>query len=144
MSHAGNKRHLLMVDDNPGDIELMRQVIERIPGTVLHIAHNVMQAHAYLNGMAPYVLTPNPDLIFLDIRMPMLGGETVIPMVRREPRRNQVKIVMFTSSSQLEDQTTCLALGADDYVVKPSDWHQWKVVIHQVLRRHGMLDDADG
>ena len=142
MSHPKPAKNLLIVDDNPGDIDLLRQVIERIPGVTVHVAHNVMQAHAYLNRMYPYVLAPVPDLILLDIRMPMLSGENVIPLIRRDPLLQQVKIVMFTSSARPEDQMSCNALGADDYVVKPSDWSQWQTTIGQVLARHGMLDEV--
>lgn len=138
MPHRDHPKNILVVDDNPGDIALFRQVIERIPGVVLHVAHNVMQAHAYLNKMHPYVLAPVPDLIFLDIRMPMLSGDHVIPLVRRDPALQHVKIIMLTSSERPEDRTCCHALGADDYVEKPRDWPQWEATISHILLRHGV------
>lgn len=139
MPHSSQAKNLLIVDDNPGDINLLRQVIEKIPGIVLHIAHNVMQAHAYLHRMHPYVLAPVPDLILLDLHMPLISGESVILLVRRDPLLKNVKIIMLTSSSRLQDRESCDALGADGYVEKPRDWPQWEATINNVLLRYGMV-----
>ncbi len=135
-------KHILIVDDNPGDIDLFRRATEPFRGLSVHVAHNVMQALAYLKKMPPYTLAPAPDIIFLDIRMPLLTGETVIPLVRREAQFQKVRIVMFTSSSRPEDRHLCHGLGADDYVVKPCDWDEWQATIVQVLARNGVFDDV--
>lgn len=132
-------KNILVVDDNPGDIGLIRQVLEMVPNLVIHIAHSVMQAHAFLNKMPPYTISPIPDLIFLDLRMPLLPGFNVIPLVKRDSSLQKVKIVMFTSSSLSSDRIHCDALGADDYVVKPSDWNQWQSTVSQVLARHKII-----
>lgn len=141
MLSATSSKNILVVEDNPGDIGLFRQVLENVPDITIHVAHNVLQAHAFLGRMPPYGTAPLPDLIFLDLRMPMLPGYNVIPLVRREPLLRHVKIVMFTSSALESDRVQCDALGADDYVLKPCDWDQWRSTITSVLVRHGMLNN---
>jgi|ERR1043165_1353900 two-component system response regulator len=144
MMTATSQKHVLIVDDNPGDIALCRQVLEGVPDITVKTAHNVMQAHAFLGRLPPFTGVPAPDLILLDLRMPMLPGTNVIPLVRRDPAMSQVRIVVFTSSSLDSDRAQCDALGADDYVVKPSDWVQWKTTITDTLRRHGLLGQDKG
>ncbi|MBA3698112.1 MAG: response regulator [Planctomycetes bacterium] len=143
MTNTQTTTNILMVDDNPGDVGLVRQVVENVRGIVLHVAHNVTQAHAFLMKMPPYDIAPVPDVIFLDLRMPKLPGYNVIPLVRREPLLRNVKIVMLTSSSLPSHRAQCDALGADDYVVKPGDWEQWQATITRALTRHGIPIHAD-
>lgn len=141
MPNLTARKNILVIDDNPNDIGLIRTVLEDLRGIALHVAHSVLQAHAFLQKMPPYVVAPVPDLVLLDLHMPLLPGYNVIPLIRREPHLRHTKIVMFTSSSLSTDRHKCDGLGADDFVVKPFDWHQWQSAITQLLRRHGLLND---
>ena len=143
MRTSAPPKHILIVDDNPADIALCRQVLEDFPHITIDAAHNVMQAHAYLGRMPPFSAAAIPDLIFLDLRMPMLPGYNVIPLVRRDAAFSQVRIVMFTSSGLESDRAQCDALGADDYVLKPTDWAEWRRTITHTLARHGLLYPGD-
>jgi CheY-like chemotaxis protein len=139
MSSLLPRKNILVVDDNPGDLGLIRQVLENLRGIDLEVVHSVLQAHAFLNRMPPFVTAPVPDLVFLDLRMPMLPGHNVIPLIKRDPNLQHVKIVVFTSSSLSKDRIQCDGLGADDFVVKPCDWDQWQATITHILARHGIL-----
>lgn len=141
MSTTTAQKHVLVVDDNPGDVGLLRQVMEGIPGVAIHTASNVTQAHAFLTRLPPYVGAPVPDLILLDLRMPILAGHNVIPVVRREPSLQQVRIVVFSSSALERDRAECESLGADDYIIKPCDWIHWRSTITQILVRHRIISD---
>jgi CheY-like chemotaxis protein len=143
MNPATALKHVLVVDDNPADIGLIRQVVDGIPGVAIHAAYSVPQAQAFLGRHAPYASMPIPDLILLDLRMPMLPGNTIIPQVRSDPALHHIKIVMFSSSALDRDRTHCERLGADDYILKPCDWIQWRTTITRILTRHGIMPPDD-
>lgn len=141
MSTTTAQKHVLAVDDNPGDVGLLRQVMDGIPGVALHTASNVRQAQAFLTRLPPHGSAPVPDLILLDLRMPILPGHNVIPVVRREPSLQHIKIVVFSSSALERDRAECESLGADDYIIKPCDWVHWRSAITQILMRHRIIGD---
>ena len=130
---------VLMVDDNPGDLGLVRQVLDTIDEVALHAVSNVPQAHAFLMKRFPYQDAPDPDLILLDLRMPMVSGHAVITAVKQNPKLSHTKVVVFTSSQLDADRLQCETLGADDYVCKPTDWSAWQTTIGLVLKRHRLV-----
>ena len=139
MSSTAPPKTILMVDDNPGDFGLLRQVLGNFDEIILHAVPNVAQAHAFLTRLRPYQQAPTPDLIFIDLRMPIESGHAVISLVKRELKLLQTKVVVFTSSMLDADRIQCDELGADDYVCKPTDWSEWQATIDRVLRRHRLV-----
>lgn len=143
MSTITAQKHVLVVDDNPGDIGLMRHVMEGFTGVAMHAVPNVLQAHAFLERVPPHANAPATDLTLLDLRMPMIPGYQLIPLVRGDAALQHLRIVVFSSSALEHDRDQCRGLGADDYVIKPCDWIHWRSLIAQVFARHGIiLDDA--
>jgi CheY-like chemotaxis protein len=117
-------KHLLMVEDNPGDVRLIREVISAsCPDIVLHVAENSVQAFDFLLGRSGEHSLP--DLILLDINLPIMNGKRILQEIRKDPRWNSIAVIMLTSSSLPMDKAECLALGAKEYLVKPSDWQEY-------------------
>ena len=82
------------------------------------------QALEYLTGegiFADRTRYPFPDLILLDINMPKKSGLDVLAWLRSQPRYNSLPALILTSSSRPEDMEKARQLGADDYLLKPSD-----------------------
>jgi chemotaxis family two-component system response regulator Rcp1 len=118
-------KHLLMVEDNPGDVRLVREVINAsCPDIVLHVAENSVQAFDFLLGRRQDEKAL-PDLILLDIKLPIVNGKRILQEIRKDPRWNGIPIIMLTSSSLPMDKAECFALGAKDYLVKPSNWDEY-------------------
>lgn len=123
-----NKK-ILIVDDDENICELLRLYLEK-DGFSTIVAHDGSAAlhSAQIN---------NPDLILLDIMMPLLDGWQVC----REIRKNSnVPIIMLTAKGETFDKVLGLELGADDYVTKPFDSKEVVARIKAVLRR---ISDAD-
>jgi CheY-like chemotaxis protein len=145
MKTALGSKHLLIVEDDFGDIMLFHEALADIQGFILHPAIDVMQARAFLERKPPFAAAPVPALIFLDVRLPVFPGYCLLPVIRGEPRLKGVKVVVFTSSENENDRRRCRELGADDYLVKPRDWPEWKSVVLDTLSRHcGLADDGSG
>lgn len=140
MNDHPNVTIILMIDDNVGDIGLFRQVIEGRQDVVLYSLPNATQALAFLAKKFPFTQAPDPDLVFLDLRMPMISGHSIIPVIKGNAQRLHTKVIVFTSSTLEADRNRCRELGADSYLVKPRDWNEWREVITRVIAEHGRKD----
>ena len=86
-----------------------------------------------------------PDLVILDIDLPVLGGIEVCKQLRADPKTRETLILMLTAMGEESDQVVGFAVGADDYVVKPVE--SYKVLLQRIKallrRREPMLDDHE-
>ena len=100
---------VLIVDDDRELRALYRTVLERA-GHLVDEAANGAEALKYL-------MTRTPDVIVMDMLMPMLGGEAVMKRIRQMPALNDVRIVVLTAYPRFRD--SALYLQADAFLVKP-------------------------
>ena len=80
---------------------------------------------AYLQGAAPYsdrFKYPFPDMVLLDIKMPMTDGFDVLRWIRHQPTIAKLCVVMLTSSDEIRDVNLAYQLGANSFLVKPLDF----------------------
>jgi DNA-binding response OmpR family regulator len=123
-------RSVLVVDDEPGIIEIASAYLRR-DGFDVRTAPTGQRA---LDAVA----TQMPDLIVLDLMLPDVSGEEICATLRR---RSRVPILMLTAKSAEVDRLRGLALGADDYLVKPFSPRELVARVRAILRRSG--DPAD-
>lgn len=81
----------------------------------------------------------NPDLILLDVMMPVLDGFTVLKQLKADPRTRDIPVVMLTARGHEKDVVTGLGSGADDYVVKPFNFPELIARVNAALLRHQRL-----
>ena len=110
-SAATRARRVLLADDDPLIVSLVRHRLERDGSQVVHCesgreALDVARGETF-------------DCIILDVKLPELDGFTVLEELRREPRLAGTPIVMLTAMGEERDVVRGLGLGADDYVIKP-------------------------
>ena len=122
MTPYGNVKTVLLVEDNPDDVFLMRRVFKkaRIMAQLLVVSDG-RQAVSYLEGTGEYhdrQLYPLPDLVFLDLKLPFLHGFVVLAWIRKQAHLNDVRVIILTSSMEDQDREKAAALGAP-YLVKP-------------------------
>ena len=79
-----------------------------------------------------------PDLVLLDIMLPVLDGWEVCRKIRES---DKTPIIMMTAKGELEDKVSGLEMGADDYIVKPFEMKEVMARIHAVLRRYGGVQE---
>jgi DNA-binding response OmpR family regulator len=126
MSDPANKRHILVVDDEPPIRDLLRECFE-LDGFTVSEASSGAEAAATLASKAV-------DLVTLDLR---LGGENGLEIARAIRATRNVPIVMITGKGDPIDRVVGLELGADDYIVKPFHVREVQARIRAVLRRYG-------
>ncbi|HXK77130.1 MAG TPA: response regulator transcription factor [Oscillospiraceae bacterium] len=117
---------ILIADDDRNICELLRLYLEKENYTVV-LAGNGEEALAKF-------ASENPDLILLDIMMPLLDGWQVCREIRK---KSDCPIIMITAKGETFDKVLGLELGADDYVVKPFEPKEIIARIKAVLRRTG-------
>jgi two-component system KDP operon response regulator KdpE len=117
-------RRILMVDDEPDLRDAVRVYLE------MH-GYNVLQA-ADGQEAVEKVRTALPDLVVLDVMMPVMDGITALQQIRA---LSAVPMIMLTVKGDEDDKVRALRLGADDYVTKPFSQRELLARIESVLRR---------
>jgi two-component system, chemotaxis family, response regulator Rcp1 len=125
--------HLLLVEDNPADVELAR---ETLAGSKLHlelsVASDGVQAIEYLRGTGRAAGRTRPDLILLDLNLPRKDGRQVLSEIKSDVVLRRIPVVVLTSSEAERDIARSYDLGANCYVTKPLDLRAFQAIVHQV------------
>lgn len=129
-------RRVLLVEDNPGDVSLVRQCLEGFDSVDLFDVPNVVQANRYLFRKPPFEDVCLPTLVLLDLKLPIFDGTSVLQGIRETPALAHLPVIVFTSSMHPSDRQRCAQLGATDYVQKPTDWGAWQSTIRRIIRRY--------
>jgi CheY-like chemotaxis protein len=114
------QKRILLVDDNPIDLLVHRKMLEKAGLTAVHTASSGQEALQYLDDCASG--GQYPDLLLLDIHMPVMGGlEFLARYCARESWRRPValKIVLLTSSIDPMDRLQAASFGVDTFMEKP-------------------------
>jgi CheY-like chemotaxis protein len=116
---------ILLAEDDEADLFQMRRGLQRagIFSPVMNV-QNGKEAVAYLKGEAPYTdrkLYPFPDILLLDLKMPVMDGFEVLIWVRSNPEMNLLPIIVLSSSDLQRDVDRAYGLGANAYLVKTAD-----------------------
>src|SRR3990172_119171 len=122
-----SKTRILVVDDEPSIIKFLKANLETQ-------SYKVLTAINGAEALQTFELEL-PDLVILDIRMPVMGGFEVC---RRLREWSQVPIIMLSADSDETDKVQCLNLGADDYITKPFSLNELTARVKAVLRRAEM------
>lgn len=130
MTSAGGPLHVLLVDDNEDHRFLTRRALAALAldgRLVLHAACDGEE------GLARARADPRPGLVLLDIKMPRCDGFDVLRELRADPRTAGLAVVLFTSSENGRDVARARELGADGYVTKPLDAHEFADAVRRVV-----------
>lgn len=112
--------HILLVEDNEGDIFLTTEALEdsKILNTV-EAVRNGKLALDYVFKQGDYKNCKTPDLILLDINLPLKNGHEVLQILKNDERTKKIPIIMLTTSSSEKDINLSYKHHANTYVTKP-------------------------
>jgi len=126
---------VLMVDDSPGDVRLVREVVRDLEVPLsLQIVNDCEQAMEYLERRDAYSSAPRPRLILLDLNLPKQTGAELLGQLKRHPNFRDIPIVILTTSQSEQEIRNCYRLQANSYVIKPIDLDRFTSVLTEVVR----------
>jgi CheY-like chemotaxis protein len=111
---------IIVVEDNPLDVYLMRWVLDAHQLRYeLQVIENGDYALDVVDQLALQEHLRSPTIVLLDLNLPQLDGKEVLRHIKAIPHGSDIRVVVVTSSSNPTDRRETLALGADAYFVKP-------------------------
>jgi CheY-like chemotaxis protein len=131
-----NKKEILLVEDNPDDVELTRIAFaESNIANQLVVVSDGAEALDYLfargrhAGRDPAQL---PSIVLLDLNLPKVDGREVLQAIRADERTRTLPVVVLTTSAEPFDVEASYALGVNSYIQKPVDFEQFVWAVRQV------------
>ncbi len=121
---------ILLVEDNPGDVELTREALETAKVRLrLHVVEDGVDATDFLFRRGKFVDAPEPAIILLDLNLPTKDGREVLSEIKADPDLAKIPIVVLTTSQADEDIARAYQLHANCYITKPVDFNQFLHII---------------
>ena len=120
MKEFGNPIEVLLVEDNPGDVRLMLEALKE--GKVLNrvsVVEDGVEAMAFMRQEGKYADAPRPDLILLDLNLPLKDGRQVLAEIKVDADLKRIPVVILTISQAEEDILKSYNLYANCYITKP-------------------------
>jgi serine phosphatase RsbU (regulator of sigma subunit) len=130
MSNTGDKRLLLLVDDDAENIQAVHSILK-----------DRYKIRVAMNGPKALELAkvePQPDLIMLDVMMPNMNGYEVCGCLKADHRTRDIPVVFLTGKTEVADETRGFEVGAVDYIHKPFS----PPIVTARVQTHIMLRDA--
>jgi len=128
-------KKILLVEDNPNDIELTLEALgEQNLANRVVVVNDGVQAMEYLLYQGSYEKRDRetPAVILLDIKMPRMDGIEVLREIKKNPELTTIPVVMLTSSREEPDLRRCYDLGVNAYVVKPVNFKDFFGAVKQI------------
>jgi CheY-like chemotaxis protein len=130
MSAPSRPAEILLIEDNPGDVELIREALQsgKVPNRI-SVATDGEAAMAFLNRARGFEDAPRPDLILLDLNLPKKDGFEVLREVKAHPAVSRVPVVILTSSQAERDILKSYDLRANCFISKPVEVDEFLAVV---------------
>jgi CheY-like chemotaxis protein len=128
-------RRILLVEDDPNDVELiMTGLAENNLANEVVAVHDGEDALDYLNCCGKFAgrTGGHPAVVLLDLKLPKISGLEVLRQMKTDEKLRCVPVVILTSSREDQDIREGYRLGANSYVVKPVDFHQFIDAIKRI------------
>jgi len=124
---------ILLVEDNEGDVRLTREVLKdsKVRNN-LSVASNGEEALARLRKQGKYKDTVRPDLVLLDLNLPIKDGREALAQIKTDPDLMRIPVVILTTSKAEQDILKTYNLHANCYVTKPVDLEQFCEVVRSL------------
>ena len=125
-----SQSEVLLVDDNPADIDLTSEALGNIPHPprVQSVLDGV-DAMSFLHREGRFAGAPSPDLILLDLNLPGKDGRQVLGEVKSQPMLAKIPVVVFTTSEASSDVNRSYELGANSYLRKPGNLADFQAAV---------------
>ena len=124
---------LLLVEDNENDVMLTQKSFQRSKLVVnMHHVENGEACLAYLRKEHDYADAVTPDLILLDLNMPVMDGREVLAEIVKDDKLKHLPVVVLTTSDDERDVLSMYKLRCSSYITKPVDFNKFQEIIQKL------------
>ncbi len=143
MSASLSIKNILVVEDNQGDVDLLKAAFEELGHHFnLHVEQDGEAAIKYIKQISGKPAASLPDLIFLDINIPRYNGHEVLSTIRGLDELKSVPVLIYTSSTKPSDVDTSYETGATAHIQKSLDFEDTVKTIRKILNVYGKIYDT--
>lgn len=117
-----NRTHILLVEDNPGDIMLIKEAFAEtdVRPTVACVGDGI-EAMQFLRRLPPFQEAQKPDIVILDLNLPRKDGRTVLKEIKSDAGLATTPVIVLSGSDAPQDIMACYDSSANCFIVKPRD-----------------------
>jgi CheY-like chemotaxis protein len=127
------KLQILLVEDNEGDILLTTEALETMQiANEISVVKTGNEAIDYMTQSGDYAEIDLPDLVLLDINLPIKNGFEVLSAIRAHEKSKHIPVIILTTSSSISDQSVSNRLKADLFITKPSELNNYEQVVRMI------------
>lgn len=124
---------VLLVEDNKDDVILTEQAFKQSRVAIkLHNVKNGIDCMNFLRKQKEYSDAPTPDLILLDLNLPIMDGREVLEAISKDESLSHLPVVILTTSEDEKDVYKMYQLRCSSYIVKPIDFTQFLRVVKEL------------
>lgn len=125
--------HILLVEDNEGDILLTKEAFEDAKLHVkLSIVKDGIEAIDFVNKEGKYENADQPDLVLLDVNLPKKNGHEVLKYIKESEAIKHIPVIMLTTSSAEKDINRSYSNYVNCYITKPVDVNDFMMVVNTI------------
>lgn len=125
--------HILLVEDNEGDVLLTLDAFEESKfQTQVSVARNGQEALDFLYKKGDYTNALRPDLILLDINIPIFGGHEVLAKIKQDESLKKIPVIMLTTSSNQKDIEKAYDNYCNSYITKPMEMEEFMKAVLKI------------
>ena len=117
---------VFLVDDDSDDLEIIHEAL--VKNSYTGAVRTAENGQVLMKELAAYGRTQKPDVIILDLNMPLKNGFQVLSEIRSNPELNTIPVAILTASSNHEDEIRCLKLGCTFFFRKPHTLHEYNSI----------------
>jgi len=136
MNNTNNIIEILLVEDNPQDLELTQRALKKANlANHIQVARDGEEALQFIFCEGPYAgrkIENGPKVVLLDLKLPKVDGKEVLARMKSDPRTKMIPVVVLTSSKEQSDLVESYKLGVNSYIVKPVNFEGFAAAVQEL------------
>jgi CheY-like chemotaxis protein len=132
-------KNMLIAEDDPNDRMVLARIAKGLENRVrFHFVRDGDEVIDYLNGserFADRAVFPLPDLVLVDMHMPVLSGLETLQWIRRDPRFSGLKVFAWSGSESMSEFEAMRAAGADWVMPRPREYEELQALVRDFAER---------
>ena len=128
---------IYLADDDEDDLMLFSEALEELP---INCKMYNFKDGIYLMGQLMVKQTPLPDLVILDINMPLMNGAACLLKIRETERISALPVIIYSNSFEKKEVDSFKDMGASGYLQKPNSFNQLKTLLYKCIQPYAQGD----